>query len=70
MSGYGVHDGDHWSGGQTSEEFAEMLAQARELRLLRAVADAARELLRSNGDDEDWAALRVALSALDGSGES
>lgn len=32
----------------------------------RAIADAGRALLRSNGADEDWAALRVALYELDG----
>lgn len=50
----------------TSEEFAEMLAEARELRLLRAVADAARVLPRPMGDwDPAWNVLWAALDALD-----
>jgi hypothetical protein len=44
---------------------AAWLARA-DVDRLRAVADAARALLRSNGADEDWAALRVALHELDG----
>lgn len=52
----------------SSDEFAEMLAQARELRLLRDVAEAARALHAVLGSDEDpeRAALGAALSALDG----
>lgn len=35
----------------------------------QAIADAGRALLRSNGADEDWDALRVALWELDGDGD-
>jgi hypothetical protein len=53
----------------TSDEFAEMLAQARELRLLRAVADAAwnLHLVMDFDDCPEWDALQAALDALDGS---
>jgi hypothetical protein len=56
-----------------NEEFAEMLAQARELRLLRAVADAARIFHAKGPDywddgegDPEWSALGAALRALEG----
>ena len=47
--------------GQRNEWIAKAMALQFENTGLRPVVEAARALLRTNGDEPEWAALRVAL---------